>query len=109
LGSWARKQLREIGRRSRQSRPIGRQSHEIKGTLEVFESEAVDQDCWQQDFSLEKGFWEALTEIVKERQTTLQELVTSINAERRDANLSSAVRVFILDHFAANKRSTRSK
>jgi len=59
--------------------------------------------------SLEEVFREALTEIVKERQTTLQELVTSINAERGDANLSSAVRVFILDHFAANKRSTRRK
>jgi predicted DNA-binding ribbon-helix-helix protein len=59
--------------------------------------------------SLEEGFWDALTEIVKERQTTLQDLVTSINAERRDANLSSAVRVFILDHFVANKRSTRNK
>jgi predicted DNA-binding ribbon-helix-helix protein len=49
--------------------------------------------------SLEDQFWEALREIVKERQTTVPELVTGINAERRDANLSSAVRVFILAHF----------
>jgi predicted DNA-binding ribbon-helix-helix protein len=56
------------------------------------------------NISLEQGFWEALKEIVKERQTTLQELITSIKAERRDANLSSAVRVFVLDHFATNKR-----
>jgi predicted DNA-binding ribbon-helix-helix protein len=53
----------------------------------------------QTSISLEDQFWEALREIVQERQTTLQELVTSINAERRDANLSSAVRVFILAHF----------
>jgi predicted DNA-binding ribbon-helix-helix protein len=49
--------------------------------------------------SLEEGFWEALGEIVMERQTTLAELVTGIKAERRNANLSSAVRMFILAHF----------
>jgi predicted DNA-binding ribbon-helix-helix protein len=48
--------------------------------------------------SLEAEFWGALKEIVKERGTTLQELVTSIKAERREANLSSAVRVFLLRH-----------
>jgi predicted DNA-binding ribbon-helix-helix protein len=36
---------------------------------------------------------------VKERQTTLHDLFTTINAERRDANLASAVRVYILAHF----------
>ena len=51
------------------------------------------------NISLEDEFWQALREIVRERQTTLQDLVTSINAERRDANLSSVVRVFILAHF----------
>jgi predicted DNA-binding ribbon-helix-helix protein len=58
------------------------------------------------NISLEEGFWEALKEIVKERQTTLQDLITSIKAERQNANLASAVRVFVLDHFAASKRPT---
>jgi predicted DNA-binding ribbon-helix-helix protein len=58
---------------------------------------------------LEEGFWEALREIVRERQTTLQDLITSINTQRRNANLSSVVRVFILDHFAASKRRTPSE
>jgi predicted DNA-binding ribbon-helix-helix protein len=49
--------------------------------------------------SLEDEFWDALREIAKERQTTLQDLFTSINTGRRDANMSSAVRVFILAHF----------
>jgi predicted DNA-binding ribbon-helix-helix protein len=52
----------------------------------------------QTSISLE-GFWEALRQIVKERQTTLHDLFTTINAERRDANLASAVRVYILAHF----------
>ena len=53
----------------------------------------------QTSLSLEDEFWEALREIAKERQTTLQDLFTSINTGRRDANMSSAVRVFILAHF----------
>jgi predicted DNA-binding ribbon-helix-helix protein len=59
--------------------------------------------------SLEEGFWKALRVIVKERQTTLQELVTSINFERQNANLASAVRVFVLDHFAAKSALRRQK
>jgi predicted DNA-binding ribbon-helix-helix protein len=58
---------------------------------------------------LEEGFWEALREIVKERQTTLQDLITGINAERRNANLSSVVRVFILDYYAASKRQDEGR
>jgi predicted DNA-binding ribbon-helix-helix protein len=61
------------------------------------------------NISLEDEFWQALREIVKERQTTLQDLVTSINAERRDANLSSVVRVFILAHFQNQAAASNSQ
>jgi predicted DNA-binding ribbon-helix-helix protein len=54
--------------------------------------------------SLEPQFWEALREIAKERGSTVQELVRSINAKRRNANLSSAVRVFVLKHYS-NRRT----
>jgi predicted DNA-binding ribbon-helix-helix protein len=56
--------------------------------------------------SLEDQFWEALREIAKERGATLGDLVKSIEADRRSANLSSVFRVFILDQFAASKRPT---
>jgi predicted DNA-binding ribbon-helix-helix protein len=46
---------------------------------------------------------------VKERQTTLQELITSIKAKRQNANLSSAIRLFILDHFAASKATNAKR
>ena len=48
--------------------------------------------------SLEDQFWEALREIATERGSTLGDLVGSINADRRKGNLSSAVRLFVLNH-----------
>jgi predicted DNA-binding ribbon-helix-helix protein len=48
--------------------------------------------------SVEDEFWEALKDIAKERGSTLQDLVTSISAERRNPNLSSAIRLFVLNH-----------
>ncbi len=49
--------------------------------------------------SLEDAFWKALKEIAGGRNMTLAELVTSINAKREHANLSSAIRLFILNYF----------
>jgi predicted DNA-binding ribbon-helix-helix protein len=48
--------------------------------------------------SIEDQFWEAFKDIAKERGSMLQDLVTSIDAERRHSNLSSAIRLFVLDH-----------
>jgi predicted DNA-binding ribbon-helix-helix protein len=49
--------------------------------------------------SLEDAFWNALREIAKERGTTVPRLVTSIKRERREANLSSAIRLYVLGHY----------
>jgi predicted DNA-binding ribbon-helix-helix protein len=49
--------------------------------------------------SLEPEFWDGLKEIAVGRGVTVSELVTSINSERRHANLSSLVRVFVLRHY----------
>ena len=51
--------------------------------------------------SLEKQFWDALTEIAKERGTSRQDLVATIKAERRKGNLSSAIRVFVIEYYGA--------
>ena len=48
---------------------------------------------------IEDAFWEALKEIAADRSMTLSDLVSSIDAERRHGNLSSAIRVFVLEHF----------
>jgi predicted DNA-binding ribbon-helix-helix protein len=49
--------------------------------------------------SLEDAFWECLKEIADDRDVTLSELVSSIDTDRRHGNLSSAIRLFVLDHF----------
>jgi predicted DNA-binding ribbon-helix-helix protein len=49
--------------------------------------------------SLEDAFWNGLKEIVRERHMTLSELVTEIDAQRQLANLSSALRLFVLDFY----------
>jgi predicted DNA-binding ribbon-helix-helix protein len=49
--------------------------------------------------SLEDAFWKALKEIAGERHLTLSDLVATIDTERQHGNLSSAIRLFVLDHY----------
>ena len=49
--------------------------------------------------SLEEPFWSGMKEISGERGKTLSELVSEIDANRQQGNLSSAIRLFVLDHF----------
>jgi predicted DNA-binding ribbon-helix-helix protein len=49
--------------------------------------------------SLEDGFWKGLKEIAGERDATLSDLVASIDSDRHQGNLSSAIRLFVLDHY----------
>jgi predicted DNA-binding ribbon-helix-helix protein len=47
--------------------------------------------------SLEDAFWNALKEIAKDENLSLAGLVAQIDAARGSANLSSALRVFVLN------------
>ena len=49
--------------------------------------------------SLEDPFWTALREIAIERNFTLSGLVARIDTGRQHANLSSAIRLFVLDFY----------
>jgi predicted DNA-binding ribbon-helix-helix protein len=49
--------------------------------------------------SLEDAFWKGLKEIASARHMTLSDLVASIDGGRRQGNLSSAIRLFVLDHY----------
>ncbi|MBI1203838.1 MAG: aryl-sulfate sulfotransferase [Rhodopseudomonas sp.] len=49
--------------------------------------------------SLEDAFWKGLKEIAIGRDLTLSDLVASIDTDRHHGNLSSAIRLFVLDHF----------
>ncbi|HEX2380403.1 MAG TPA: ribbon-helix-helix domain-containing protein [Methyloceanibacter sp.] len=61
--------------------------------------------------SLEDQFWNSLKEIADERNMTLAELVGAIDADRQHANLSSAIRLFVLsvyrDQVASRQDRTR--
>jgi predicted DNA-binding ribbon-helix-helix protein len=47
--------------------------------------------------SLEDAFWRRLRRIAVERGLSLNRLAAIIDASRGDANLSSAIRVFVLE------------
>jgi len=49
--------------------------------------------------SLEDAFWNGMKMIAWERRMTLSELVGSIDASREHANLSSAIRLFVLGYY----------
>lgn len=49
--------------------------------------------------SLEAAFWDALKEAAAREGRPMAALVAAIDAERASAGLSSAVRVWLLDHF----------
>ena len=49
--------------------------------------------------SLEEAFWNGMKEISGLRNMTLSELVGEIDSNRQQGNLSSAIRLFVLDYF----------
>jgi predicted DNA-binding ribbon-helix-helix protein len=58
--------------------------------------------------SLEDAFWKGLKDIANGRELTLSDVVASIDTNRRHGNLSSAIRLFVLDHFRAQMGDQRS-
>jgi predicted DNA-binding ribbon-helix-helix protein len=49
--------------------------------------------------SAEAEFWNALKDIAVSQDRRLSDLVTDIDKTRESGNLSSAIRLFVLDHF----------
>jgi predicted DNA-binding ribbon-helix-helix protein len=49
--------------------------------------------------SLEQAFWDALKELASRQGLSLAGIVARVDAERGEANLSSALRVFALRSF----------
>ena len=56
---------------------------------------------------LEDAFWNGLKEIAKWRDETLSNLIASINADRQHANLSSAIRLYVLGLLSRSVRGRR--
>ena len=59
---------------------------------EISGRQALYRGRWPQD---ERG----LKEIASGRNITLSDLVTAVDSERRQGNLSSAIRLFVLDFY----------
>ena len=49
--------------------------------------------------SLEDAFWNGLKHIASARGLALSEIVAAIDSQRHHGNLSSAIRLFVLDHY----------
>ena len=49
--------------------------------------------------SLEEVFWATLKEIASDRRIPLSELISGIDKQRQHGNLSSALRLFVLDYY----------
>ena len=55
--------------------------------------------------SLEDAFWSGLKEIAHARSVTLSQMVAEIDETRQHSNLSSAIRLFVLDLMRAPLRT----
>jgi predicted DNA-binding ribbon-helix-helix protein len=56
---------------------------------------------YHRSVSLEDEFWKGLKEIAGGRNMTLMDLVRAINAQRQHDNLSSALRLFVLEYYCS--------
>ena len=53
----------------------------------------------QTSVTLEDAFWNGFKEIAAERDMTLGRVVATIDGRRTQSNLSSAIRLFVLDYY----------
>ncbi len=59
--------------------------------------------------SLEDAFWKGLRKIASDRNLTLSDLVATIDTARHHGNLSSAIRLFVLDHYRVQAGDSPNK
>jgi predicted DNA-binding ribbon-helix-helix protein len=60
---------------------------------------SINIDGHKTSISLEDAFWTALKVIAHERHESPAHLITSIDAHRKASNLSSVLRVFVLEFY----------
>src|SRR5215470_6570320 len=63
---------------------------------------SIIRDGHKSSVSLEDQFWDGLREIAERERVTVSALVGTIDHGPNRRNLSSAIRVFVLDHFRRN-------
>lgn len=80
-------------KRSRTEGPLGRKSAIVKRSIELHGHKT--------SVSLEDQFWDGLRDIAERTRTPLPMLLQTIDSQRGYANLSSAIRVYVLEHHRA--------
>jgi predicted DNA-binding ribbon-helix-helix protein len=59
---------------------------------------SINIDGHRTSVSLEDAFWSDLKEIAHSQHSTLSKLIAQIDETREQANLSSAIRLYVLEH-----------
>jgi predicted DNA-binding ribbon-helix-helix protein len=54
--------------------------------------------------SLEDAFWQALKEVARENRVTVSCMADQIDKAREHHNLSSAIRLFVLNHYRSRNQ-----
>ncbi len=66
---------------------------------------SVVVDGHKTSVSLEDAFWTTLKDIAARRGITLSMQIATIDEQRKTSNLSSAIRLFVLEHFRTRAAS----
>jgi predicted DNA-binding ribbon-helix-helix protein len=59
----------------------------------------VDSETRKTSVTIEAAFWESLKQIAAKEKLTLGELIARLDRDRQHANLSSAIRLYVLEHY----------
>lgn len=59
--------------------------------------------------SLEDAFWQDLQFLAQYNATTLSDLIGQIDRDRQHANLSSAIRIHVLEHYRSRVRTAERR
>lgn len=57
----------------------------------------------QTSISLEQEFWDEFQKIAQEKNLSINQLVTEIDSKRELENLSSAIRIYILNYLKSHQ------
>lgn len=84
---------------------IGDAAHPVRAKEFAVVKRSVVIGGHKTSVSLEDAFWSSLKEIAGRRGVTLSRQIASIDQHRQTSNLSSAIRLFVLDHFRTRAMS----
>lgn len=81
-----------------------RKPQQAKKTWPSIKKRSIAVGGHRTSVSLEEPFWQALKEMAGRRGVAVSELIAEVDADRAAANLSSALRVYVLENFRAEPR-----